>query len=457
MTTMRARGETCPSTEDGAMEPVIAYLALGSNMGDRQAHLHWAVERLGQTPGVEVQDVSILREVAPVDCPAGDPAFLNGAVRLRTCLSPEALLELCKALESERGRDLTAVRNSSRPLDLDLLLYGEMVVDTRDLQVPHPRLNERPFVLDPLRELGVDLDALPRLDKPRVIHLSSELSVVTSLWHQGHCTVGLVPTMGSLHGGHVSLVRKARRECDRIVVSIFVNPLQFEAGGDYGDYPRNLARDLEILRQEDVDVVFTPAEVGMHGDGFCTQLTVGDEARELEGAYRRSHFVGVVTVVAQLLAITRPQRAYFGRKDAQQVAVVRRMVADLGFPTAVVECPTCREPDGLALSSRNRYLSTEDRRAATVLYRALETARGLHRDGERQAEVLVREARRVVAAEPRARLEYLELRREGDLLPLPASPVHRGRMLVAAWFGEKGEHPARLIDNLSLVDPLEEV
>ncbi len=446
----------CRSTDRGAVEAVTAFLGLGSNTGDRQSHLQWALERLAQMPGIGIEAVSTLRETSPVDSPMSDP-FLNGAVRIRTALDPHALLGLCKSLERERGRDLEAERNGPRPLDLDLLLYGEVTVDSVDLQVPHPRLHEREFVCEPLRELGVDLDAVLRWERPRVLQQSSELSALTALWQRGGCTVGLVPTMGSLHEGHLSLVRKARFECDRVVVSIFVNPLQFGEAEDYGGYPRDFEADLEALRSERVDAVFAPADGAMYADGFCTWLTVGREAQELEGAHRPGHFDGVVTVVAALFAIARPQRAYFGRKDAQQMAVVRRMVADLGFSIALVECPTCREPDGLALSSRNAYLSPQDRKSAAVLYRGLRKARDLYRSGERDPDILLAETRAILQSEPRTRIEYLELRREGDLLPLPPGPVTGGRILVAAWFGETGERPARLIDNISLADPIEEV
>jgi pantoate--beta-alanine ligase len=426
-----------------------AYLALGSNEGDRLAHLQRAVERLRTLPGVRELRTSSFREHAFVgDGPPQGP-FLNGVAVLQTTLSPHALLGLCKALEAEAGRRLPAPKHHPRPLDLDLLFYGDETIDTVDLVVPHPRWHERAFVVEPLRELAVDLERLPRQQRPATIEIAAEFAARCSTWHAGGAVVGLVPTMGALHAGHASLLRRAREQCDRVAATIFVNPLQFGPGEDFGAYPRDLDGDLQLCAEAGVDAVFAPTPGAMFDPDFCSHVATGHTAETMEGALRPGHFAGVATVVARLLALARPHRAYFGEKDAQQLAVVRRMVHDLGFPTAVVPCEIVREADGLALSSRNVYLSAGDRAASTVLFRALSSARHAWRRGERDRDTLLRRARAVLDGEPRAQLDYLELRREPDLQPLPPGPVHGGRLLVAAKF-VGGRRPVRLLDNLSL-------
>lgn len=433
---------------------VIAYIGLGANLGEREAQIRAGLAALGRVPGVRVLDVSSLRETAPVGGPP-QPPYLNGVARLETALSAPALLGVCQQLERDAGRVAGGPRNGPRPLDLDLLLYGDERIDTADLIVPHPRLHERPFVLEPLRELGVEPAALPRPARPLVVADPEEFAALNTGWLHGGCRTGLVPTMGALHEGHASLLRIARQTCDRVAATIFVNPLQFGPKEDFARYPRTLERDLALLAREGADAVFVPETSAMYPGGFVSRIAVGREAEGMEGAARPDHFSGVATVVAKLFALARPTHAFFGRKDAQQVAVLRRMTRDLGFPIGLVECPTVREADGLALSSRNVYLSPEDRRAAPMLYRALRAAHAAHAAGERRAEALLAVARGHLAQEPRARLEYLELRREGDLAPLAPGPVTFARLLVVARFAADGPHPVRLLDNLSLGAPLD--
>ena len=236
-----------------------------------------------------------------------------------------------------------------------------------------------------------------------------------------------------------------------MVATVFVNPLQFGPGEDFEAYPRDFDQDMRVCARQGVDIVFAPSAGDMYPPGFCSNVAVGVEARSMEGEVRRNHFEGVATVVARLLALCRPHRAYLGSKDAQQLVVLRRMSQDLGFPTRIVECPIVRDKDGLALSTRNDYLDAADRRASTVLYRALSAARQAFGAGERDRDSLLQVARQILAAEPRAALDYLELRREGDLAELPAGPISSGRMLVAAKF-VGGQQPVRLLDNLSLDD-----
>lgn len=221
--------------------------------------------------------------------------------------------------------------------------------------------------------------------------------------------VGLVPTMGYLHEGHLSLVRAARAQNERVVVSIFVNPTQFGPGEDFERYPRAEERDLELLRAEGVDVVFMPPVEEMYPSGGSTFVEVEGVTDVLEGAQRPGHFRGVTTVVAMLFNIIEPRRAYFGRKDAQQLVVVRQLVRDLHLDVEIVPMPIVREADGLAMSSRNAYLSPEERKAALVLSRALRCAEELSRGGERDAERLRAAMRELIAREPLARVDYVSV------------------------------------------------
>jgi pantoate--beta-alanine ligase len=257
-------------------------------------------------------------------------------------------------------------------------------------------------------------------------------------------SVGLVPTMGALHAGHLSLVEAARRENDRVAVTLFVNPTQFGPHEDYARYPRDLARDAALLAPAGADLLFAPPAEEMYPPGTETTVDVGPVAVPLEGERRPGHFRGVATVVLKLLGIATPARAYFGEKDAQQLAVIRRLVADLNVPVEVRACPIVREADGLALSSRNAYLSPEDRRAATVLFRALEAGEALWRAGERDAGALRRAMARHLAGEPRARVDYVSVADPSTFreVETASGPLY---LLLAAFFGE-----ARLIDNRRL-------
>ncbi|MEY4675079.1 MAG: hypothetical protein RL148_2863 [Planctomycetota bacterium] len=431
------------------VEPVRALVALGSNLGDRAARLHEALAQLAAVPGVRVLRASSFREYAFVgDGPSQGP-FLNAVAELESRIAPEALLGVFKELERSAGRAMPAMRNHPRPLDLDLLTWGTERIDTAGLVVPHPRLHERTFVTEPLAELGIDAAAIPRTPRPRLVRDPREFADLCTQWAAGGCTVGLVPTMGALHQGHASLLQRARAECSRVAATIFVNPLQFGPKEDLAAYPRDLEGDLRLCAAAGVDAVFAPEVGQMYDPGFCSHVSVGAAAEGMEGAVRPGHFGGVATVVARLFAIARPHRAYFGQKDAQQLAVILRMNRDLGFPTEVVRCPTVREPDGLAMSSRNVYLGAADRKAATVLHRALRAAQAAFAAGTRDRDRLVATVRDLVAAEPRATIDYVELRSEPDLLELPPGPVTDGRMLVTARFVD-GVRPVRLLDNMGL-------
>ena len=256
--------------------------------------------------------------------------------------------------------------------------------------------------------------------------------------------LGLVPTMGFLHEGHLSLVRRARAECASVGVSIFVNPAQFGTQEDLGAYPRDLDRDLAMLRSEQVDLVWTPEVAEVYPPGFQTYVSVEEASRPLEGSRRPGHFRGVATVVAKLFNAFQPQTAYFGQKDAPHVVVVRRMARDLDFPVEVVVCPTEREPDGLAMSSRNSYLDPAERKAATALHRVLDAARSAFSRGERDADRLRASMSEVLAGEPLARPVYVSAA-DPDTLAELRGPVSRALLSMAVFVGRTA-----LIDNIVL-------
>ncbi len=262
-------------------------------------------------------------------------------------------------------------------------------------------------------------------------------------------TVGFVPTMGYLHEGHLSLVRRSKRDCDHTVVSIFVNPAQFGPGEDLDRYPRDEARDRALLAAEGVDAVFMPSAEEMYPPGFDDWVEVhGPLAERLEGEHRPGHFRGVTTIVARLFRIVQPTRAYFGQKDAQQLRVVRRMAADLGLQGEVVGLPIVREPDGLAMSSRNVYLSPDERAAALVLSRALRHAVQRVAAGDVDAATLKHAVAAMIAAEPAVQLDYVSISDEATLEELPGVIDRPALLLLAARVGA-----TRLIDNAVLLPP----
>jgi pantoate--beta-alanine ligase len=253
--------------------------------------------------------------------------------------------------------------------------------------------------------------------------------------------VGLVPTMGYLHAGHISLAQRAKDECASVVVSIFINPTQFGSNEDLAKYPRDLPRDLAFLEEAGVDLVWTPTPEVMYPPGFQTWVTVDELTKGLEGAVRPGHFRGVTTVVAKLFNAVQPDKSYFGQKDAQQAAVIRQMTKDLDFPIEIVVCPTVREPDGLAMASRNTYLNPDERKAATVLFRSLSAARAVYEKGERNAETIRQIMKDTINAEPVAKLQYVSC---ADYDTLEELESVRGKALLsmAVYVGK-----TRLIDN----------
>jgi len=256
--------------------------------------------------------------------------------------------------------------------------------------------------------------------------------------------IGFVPTMGALHDGHLSLIRAAKSRCDLVVASIFVNPTQFGPNEDLAKYPRTFERDCQLLEKENADLLFAPTAEEMYPQDAVTWVTVEGLSEKLDGRSRPGHFRGVTTVVAKLFHIVDPDIAFFGQKDAAQVAIIRRMVRDMKFPVEIVACPIVREPDGLAMSSRNAYLDSSQRKAALVLSRALWEVERKYKSGERDTNTLIERGKQLIAKEPAARLDYLELVNADTLDPV-AQATPGTMVAVAAYVGN-----TRLIDNLLL-------
>lgn len=273
------------------------------------------------------------------------------------------------------------------------------------------------------------------------------VSAIHDLWNERKQLaepVGFVPTMGYLHEGHLSLVRAARAECASVVVSIFVNPTQFGPSEDFSRYPRDLERDSALLEKEGVDLIWAPTPELMYSSDFQTWVEVDQLTKTLEGERRPGHFRGVTTVVAKLFNGVLPQKAYFGQKDAQQAVVIRRMVQDLNFPIDVVVCPIVREPDGLALSSRNQYLNPQERQAALVLSRSLKAAKEAFGRGERSADSLREILLNILHAEPLARVQYVSCS-DPVTLQEQKGEISRSLLSMAVYIGN-----TRLIDNCLL-------
>lgn len=280
----------------------------------------------------------------------------------------------------------------------------------------------------------------------RIVHTIQEMRDVVAAQRAAGRRVGFVPTLGGLHEGHGALIRRSVAECDFTVVSIFVNPLQFGPNEDFARYPRELDADAAFCERYGVDVVFAPSQEEMYPRPPRAFVEVTELTDGLCGRYRPGHFRGVTTVVAKLFLIVQPDAAYFGMKDGQQLAVIRRMVEDLNFPVSIVAVPTVREPDGLAMSTRNRYLSPQERKAATAIYRGLQAARARLEAGERDPEALRAAVRAELAAEPLLKEQYIEVVDAADLQPVERvdGPV---MIAVAAFAGS-----ARLIDNIVYPD-----
>jgi pantoate--beta-alanine ligase len=434
---------------------VSVLLGLGSNLGEREKQIQHALELLEKKPGVRILRRSSLVETEPVGGPP-QGRYLNGVLEVETTLEPRALLETLAGVEQALGRERT-VRNGPREIDLDILLYGDLVVDEPDLQIPHPRMLERGFVLDPLKEIAPGrihpLTKRPCLDHwgafhgLRITRTARETAELCARYRGAALSLGLVPTMGALHAGHLSLIQRAREECERVMVSIFVNPTQFGPGEDFKAYPRTLESDLDLCLGAGASLVFVGSEDDLYPAGAQTWVTVEELSKPLCGVSRPTHFRGVATVVAKLFGVVRPHRAYFGQKDYQQALVIQRLAKDLEMDTDVRVCATVREPDGLAMSSRNVYLDPKGRETAPRIYRALLRARDLVLGGEKQAGAIVEKVREVLQPGPDLSVEYIEVRDAQALAPFPEGKVRRapGGVLLAVAVRVGG---TRLIDNI---------
>lgn len=278
----------------------------------------------------------------------------------------------------------------------------------------------------------------------RLVEQIAEMAAMGQAFARAEQIVGLVPTMGALHEGHLSLIRRARDECETVVVSIFVNPTQFGEDEDLAQYPRDLEGDRTLCAAEKADLIFAPQASEMYADGHCTAVEVGALSQLLCGLSRPGHFRGVTTVVAKLLHLVQPDRVYFGQKDAQQLQVIRRMVRDLNFPVEVVACPIVREPDGLAVSSRNQFLNLSERADATCLREALCHAEDLYESGERNALRIIEEMAETIIAVPGTQLDYAAVV-DPDTLEDVTEIDRPVRVALAVWLGN-----TRLIDNILL-------
>lgn len=277
----------------------------------------------------------------------------------------------------------------------------------------------------------------------KVFHTIDELRNQIKIWRKENFQIALVPTMGFLHAGHESLIKTAAKENDKVVVSIFVNPIQFGPNEDYNTYPRNIEKDINTCRNAGADCIFAPEAGEMYGNGSYTFVNVEKLTEGLCGAKRPGHFRGVCTVVSKLFNIVTPDKAYFGQKDAQQLAVIKRMVKDLNFNIEIVGCPIIREADGLAMSSRNTYLSQDERKAALVLNRSLGKAKEALTNGERNAEAVKEVICSEIKKEPLSKIDYIEIADSENLQP--AETIKRSVLVaIAVYIGK-----TRLIDNFT--------
>lgn len=400
-----------------------------------------ALNCLRDTGGIKIERLSSLSETEPQDCPAGSPRFINGAVKIKTIFNPRQLLERLGAIEKRLGRARAGEILCRRPIDLDILFYGDRKIDAQGLKIPHPRLEERDFVLRPLKEIAPG----------RIKSLAKKMKIISNIVkmrrfilkeRKKHKTIGFVPTMGCLHQGHLSLIRQAKKDCDACIVSIFVNPIQFGPKEDYRIYPRDLERDSILAKSAGCDCIFYPQVKNMYPEKYLTYVNVADITDGLCGAGRPGHFKGAATVLAKLFNIVEPDIAYFGQKDYQQALVIQKMVKDLNMPLKIRVMPTVRESDGLAMSSRNAYLNARKRLEAAVLYRTLQKAKSEVLSGERDSRKIIREIKKEIMQEKSAKIEYIAVADAKTLEPLEYIKS-KALLALAVWFGE-----TRLIDNI---------
>lgn len=443
-----------------------AAIALGANLGEPERTFKRALNLLEREADVQILRRSHWYPTEPVG-PAGQPPYVNGAVLVETKLSPRELLDHMRFVEEKLGRDRDGEeRFGPRLIDLDLLFVrgadGHVSLREPGLTLPHPRLEERLFVLRPLADVAPDVTLLRSgrtvAEQFAFIEESGGLARLESveegrMWCAASAedggSLGFVPTMGALHEGHLELVRRAARENDRVCVSVFVNPLQFNDPSDLERYPRDFAGDAKLLAGVGCSMVFTGTLEGFFPEGTdAARRDPGPGAAGLEGAFRPGHLEGVATIVDRLFDVVQPTRAYFGAKDFQQCLVVENLSKARGGSPEIVRCDIVRSPAGLALSSRNELLSDEARDDALLLSRGLREVKAAWAQGLRDAEAL---AGMLGAAleHPRIELEYAEVRDPSNWTEdAPSGLLDEAVALVAAQVGG-----VRLIDNMELSAP----
>ncbi len=419
---------------------VDCYIGLGSNLGQRGENIKRALIYLAALPRTRVEKVSRIYETIPVQCPQGSPAFLNVAAKIKTGLSAQVLLKEFKNIEASLGR-IPGPKNSPRSIDLDILFFGNQKINSDKLVIPHLNLEERDFVLRPLKEIAPEI--IKRLSKKmKICKNIGELRGLLFKEKIRSKKIGFVPTMGCLHQGHLSLVRQAKKENDICVVSIFVNPAQFGKNEDFKKYPRGLEVDSILARSAGCDYLFVPEAGSIYPVNYSTYITMPDFESKFCGKTRPGHFKGVLTVVAKLFNIIGPDTAYFGEKDYQQAFMVSKMVEDLNLPLKIKVMPIVREPDGLAMSSRNVYLNRRERIDARVLCQSLQKAKKMILSGQNRSDKIIIEIKKEILRKESARIDYVEI---VDAQTLEPKKYIEGKVaiLLAVWIGK-----TRLIDNM---------
>jgi len=426
-----------------------AYIALGSNIAPRKFFIDSAIEKIGREKGTAVRRHSSLYDT----CPIGGPPqgrYLNSVIEVDTSLRPRDLLLRLLRIEKSLGR-VRRGKNRPRTIDLDVLLYDDTVIRQRGITIPHPRMHKRDFVMVGINEISPTVKhplfkaAISDIYNQRQMKIIRDpkeaYKSVFSLKQKGR-RIGFVPTMGYLHEGHLSLIRKARRENDTVVVSIFVNPAQFGPREDFKHYPRDFKRDKALAKKAGADIIFYPDAKNMWVGGHSTYVNVEKISQDLCGRSRPGHFRGVATIVNKLFNIIPADNAYFGQKDAQQAIIIQRMARDLNIPIQIKMLPIVREKDGLAMSSRNTYLSKAQRRQAAVLFESLSLAKDLIKSGERRSTRIIKRMGDLVKKISSAKIEYIAIVDTDGLKDLK---ILKGNVLIAlaVRFGR-----VRLIDNV---------
>lgn len=426
-----------------------AYVALGSNIAPRRSFINSAIKNIDGEKCIALRRCSSIYDTYPI---GGSPKrrFLNSIVEIETSLEPHKLLLSLSQIEKSLGR-VRLGKSNSRTIDLDILLYDNRIVNDGNLVIPHPRMHKRDFVIFGMNEIAPQVrhpvlkksirDIYNRRGMKIIKDPAKAQKYIISLKQKGR-RIGFVPTMGYLHEGHLSLIRKARRENDIVVISIFVNPIQFGPDEDYRRYPRNTENDKALAKKEGVDIIFYPNVKSMYGLNHSTHVSVEDISEDLCGRFRPGHFNGVATIVTKLFNIIPADNAYFGQKDAQQAFIIKKMIHELNIPIRLKILPIMREEDGLAMSSRNIYLNKDEKKEAIVLFESLLLAKDLIKKGERKADKIIRRMNRLILSKSSARIEYISI---VDAEGLKNMKLLGGKILIAlaAYFGK-----TRLIDNI---------